>query len=75
MSWYHTNNVFQSRNIFQDVGPVFRRNEMAGSIGGPIWKDHRFAFASIDILRSGIGQGFADTVETPELVNYHSYPN
>jgi hypothetical protein len=77
-AWYHTDNELQSRNIYQvPSGPVFRRNEGAWSFGGPIWKDHTFAFGSMDILRSGVGQGFASTVETPQLVNYMSenFPN
>jgi hypothetical protein len=69
-SWFHTDNVLQSRNIFQDQGPVFRRNEAAWSLGGPIWKDHTFFFGSMDILRSGVGSGYAAPVATQDFAHF-----
>ena len=69
-SWFHTDNVLQSRNIFQDKGPVFRRNEAAWSFGGPVWKDHTFFFGSMDILRSGVGSGSAVAVATQDFAQY-----
>ena len=69
-SWFHTNNALTSRSFFQPKVPVFRRNEGAWSLGGPIWKDHTFVFGSMDILRSGVGTGWADTVATPEFINF-----
>jgi hypothetical protein len=70
LSWYHTNNVLQSRNEFQAKVPVFRRNEGAGSFGGPIRKNHTFFFVSTDILRSGVAFGRAASVVTPEFIQY-----
>ena len=50
LGFYHTDNKLQAANEFQSAGvPVFRRNEGAWSFGGPIWKDHTFFFASMDI--------------------------
>ena len=76
-NWYHTNNVLQSRNEFQSKVPVFRRNEGTWSLGGPIFKNKTFVFASMDVLRSGVAQGFATNVPTQDFVNYmqQNYPN
>jgi hypothetical protein len=71
VSWFHTDNALQSRNIFQlPTGPVFRRNEGAWSFGGPILKDRTFFFGSMDVLRSGVGYGFPQTIATPEFINF-----
>ncbi len=76
-NWYHTNNVLQSRNEFQGKVPVFRRNEGTWSLGGPVFKNKTFVFASMDVLRSGVAQGFATNVPTQDFVNYmqQNYPN
>ena len=47
--------------------PVFRRNEANWSLGAPIVKNRTFAFASMDILRSGVGAGFSRTVVSREF--------
>jgi hypothetical protein len=78
MSWFHTNNRLQSRNIFQlPSGPVFRRNEGAASFGGPIKKDQTFFFSSVDFLRSGVGYGFPVRIATPDMINFMqtNFPN
>jgi hypothetical protein len=69
VGWFHTNNKLQSRNIFQQKVPVFRRNEANWSLGGPIIKNRTFAFGSMDILRSGVGAGFASSAVTPEFID------
>lgn len=69
-AFFHTNNRLQARSTFQPQVPVFRRNEINGTFGGPIVKNKLFAFGSIDILRSGLGQGFVSSAVTPELVDY-----
>jgi hypothetical protein len=55
---------------------VFRRNEGNGTVGGPIKKNKIFFFGSVDVLRSGLGQGFSASAITPELTNYieQNYP-
>jgi hypothetical protein len=68
--WFHTNNKLQARNVFQPQVPVFRRNEWNGSFGGPIVKNKLFAFGSVDILRSGVGQGFSSTAVTRDFADY-----
>ncbi|MGH9658214.1 MAG: carboxypeptidase regulatory-like domain-containing protein, partial [Bryobacteraceae bacterium] len=76
-SWFHWNNKLHSRNIFQTRLPVFRRNEAAGSFGGPVVKNRTFAFGSFTRLRQSTASGGTATVETPELVNYVAsrFPN
>ena len=69
IGWYHTNNVLQARNTFQNEVPVFRRNEANWTFGGPIIKNKTFFFASMDILRSGVGTGFSSSTVTPEFIN------
>jgi Carboxypeptidase regulatory-like domain len=79
-SWFHTDNVLSSRSIFQNtvnqatgrVLPVSRKNEAAGSFGGPVKKNRTFLFATFDILRQGTAPTGTTTVETPDLVNYMS---
>jgi hypothetical protein len=69
--WYHTNNRLTGRNsVFQPDVPVFRRNEANGTVGGPILKNRLFFFGSVDVLRSGLGQGFSSSAVTPELTNF-----
>src|SRR5947209_3172897 len=66
--WYHTNNRLQGHSVFQPQVPVFRRNEYNGTFGGPILKNRLFGFGSFDILKSGLGLGFADSALTPEFI-------
>jgi hypothetical protein len=76
--WYHTNNALTGRNsVFQPEVPVFRRNEGNGTIGGPIKKNKIFFFGSVDVLRSGLGQGFSASAITPEFGQYiqQNFPN
>jgi hypothetical protein len=76
--WYHTNNRLTARNsIFQPEVPVFRRNEANGTLGLPIVKNKLFAFGSVDVLRSGLGQGFSDSAITPEFASIiqQRFPN
>ncbi len=76
--WYHTNNHLTGRNyIFQPKVPVFRRNEANGTIGGPIRKNKLFFFGSVDVLRSGLGQGFSASAITPEFASIiqQRFPN
>jgi hypothetical protein len=76
-SWFHTNNTISSRNIFQTAVPVFRRNEVAWSLGGPVKKDSTFLFGTMDGLRSGVGTGAPTNVVTPEFIDFmrSNHPN
>jgi len=69
-SEYHTNNDLSARTYFQDSVPVFRRNEYAGSLGGPIWKNHTFFFGSFDGLQSGVGTAGLATIATPQFIQF-----
>jgi hypothetical protein len=77
-AWYHTNNDLTGRNsVFQPQVPVFRRNEANATFGGPIKKNRLFFFGSVDVLRSGLGQGFGASAISPELTNIieQRFPN
>jgi hypothetical protein len=71
-SWFHTNNALQSRNEFQSSVPAFRRNEGTWSLGGPIFKNKTFVFGSMDVLRSGVAQGFVINVPTADFISWMS---
>lgn len=76
--WYHTNNQLTGRNsVFQPDVPVFRRNEVNGTIGGPIKKNKMFFFGSVDVLKSGLGQGFSASAISPEFASViqQKFPN
>src|SRR5262245_9431708 len=85
ISAFHTNNVLQSRGLFQNtpnpntgrIIPVSRRNEYIGSFGGPIEKNRTFFFASFDILRQASAANDNSVVETPEFTNFvaQRFPN
>ncbi len=70
VGFYHTDNKLQARNHFQDAVPVFRRNEGAWSLGGPIRKNHTFFFTSMDFLKSGVASGRQVTILTPDFINF-----
>src|SRR5215469_9871841 len=77
VGFYHTDNKLQARNHFQNAVPVFRRNEGAWSLGGPIRKNHTFFFASMDFLKSGVASGRQVTILTPDFINFMqtNFPN
>jgi hypothetical protein len=77
VGFYHTDNALTSRNVFQSEVPVFRRNEYNWSFGGPIVKNKTFIFASMDVLRSGVGAGFLSNTVTPEFIDFmrQRYPS
>ena len=77
VGWYHTNNKLQARNLFQASVPVFRRNEANWSLGGPIVKNRTFVFASMDILRSGVGSGSSRNVVSRQFADLvkQRFPN
>ena len=77
LAWYHQNNLFQSRTLFQNVpnaatGRIIapsRRNEPQGSFGGPVIKNKFFLFGTFDIVHRLTGQTGTQTVETPEFAS------
>ena len=50
---YFRNEALNARNAFDTEGeePPFERNQFGASLGGPLWRNRTFAFASIDFLR------------------------
>jgi hypothetical protein len=84
-SWFHANNVLQSRGLFQNtknantgrVLPVSRRNEWIGSLGGPLRKNRTFFFGSFDLLRQAAAANDNTVVETPQFVDFvaQRFPN
>ncbi len=69
-NWFHWNNKLFSRNIFQTRLPVFRRNEGAAALGGPLVRNRTFVFGTYSLLRQGTAPGGTVIVETPEFVNF-----
>ncbi|HLJ85393.1 MAG TPA: carboxypeptidase regulatory-like domain-containing protein [Candidatus Angelobacter sp.] len=74
---YWTDNHLAARTVFESSLPSFLRNEFNWSLGGPIKKDNTFFFASMDVLRSGVGDSFATSVPSPQFISYmkSAYPN
>ena len=58
------NSVFDSRSYFDPLAgePSFRRNQIGGTIGGPIIKDHTFFFFNFETLRLAQGVSTQSTV-------------
>ena len=77
IGWYHTNNKLQARNLFQPDVPKFRRNEANWSLGGPIVRNRTFVFASMDVLRSGVGAGSSRNVVSRQFADLvrQRFPN
>jgi len=56
----------------------FKKNDLAGTFGGPIIKNHTFFFASVEDLRAQVSQATqVHVVESPEFVAFakQAYPN
>lgn len=55
---YLRNEALDARNYFNPKGTTiapFKRNNFGGALGGPIWKNHTFFFASYEALRQSQG--------------------
>lgn len=70
VDYYFTNNDLSARTNFQSKVPVFSRNEVGGTMGGPLFKNKLFWFGAIDVLRASNPNSYTATVETQELVNW-----
>lgn len=62
--YYFTNNSLTATTHFDNPVPVFTRNEMGATMGGPILKNKLFWFGAIDVLRSSSAGGGQFTTET-----------
>ncbi|MGI4757755.1 MAG: carboxypeptidase regulatory-like domain-containing protein, partial [Janthinobacterium lividum] len=62
------NNWFDARNFFNPKGVAmspFKRNQFGASLGGPLWKNHTFAFVTYEGLRQRQGVTINSGVLTP----------
>jgi hypothetical protein len=79
VSYYYTGRRLWSRNEFTPLSGYapFHYNNFSGAIGGPIYKDHTFFFASMQLLRSLSTTSGATTFEAPEFVAFAkgTFPN
>ncbi len=66
------NSVFDAKNFFFPAGqdlPSFKRNQFGGTLGGPIFKNKTFFFASYEALRLRQQVAALANVPLPEMVN------
>lgn len=59
------NNVLDAKPYFSKTTPVLKRNQFGFTLGGPLWKDHTFAFGSYEGLRVRQAQTLYALVPTP----------
>ena len=78
-SYYYTGNKLWARNEFTPITGYapFHYNNFSGAIGGPVYRDHTFFFASTQFLRSLSTTSGATTFESPEFVAFAkaNFPN
>lgn len=78
-SYYYTGNKLWARNEFTPTTGYapFHYNNFSGAVGGPIYKDHNFLFASTQFLRSLNTTSGSTTFEAPEFVQFTktNFPN
>jgi hypothetical protein len=67
LDYYFTNSDLLGLTHFESSVPTFQRNEMGGTIGGPIIKNKLFFFGAIDVLRSSASYSSQYTVETQDF--------
>lgn len=73
---FYRDTFLDAHNYFQRTAPEFHQNQFGGTIGGPIWKDHTFAFFSYQGTRarqpqtgSGLVSVFSDSQRTGDFSN------
>src|SRR3954470_17597731 len=63
---FHRDDAFDANNFFNNragrAKPEFKQNQFGGTLGGPVFKDHTFFFASYQGHRETQGQTFLSTV-------------
>lgn len=78
-AYFFTNQNLWAQSRFQTTPYApFKKGDATGTFGGPIIKNHTFAFASVELLRAQISQASSlHTVESPEFVQFaqSAFPN
>jgi len=71
-SYFYTGNRLWARNEFTPARGYspFHYNNFSGAIGGPIYRNHTFFFASTQFLRSLSTTSGSTTFESPEMVSF-----
>ena len=72
IDYWFTNNDLLAKTHFQSSIPTSQRNEISGTMGGPLFKNKLFWFGAIDVLRSSVTSSGTATVETQDLYNWVS---
>jgi hypothetical protein len=70
VDYYFLNNSLTALNEFESSLPPSQRNEVSGTMGGPLFKNKLFWFGAIDVLRSSVTSSSSTTVETQDLFNW-----
>lgn len=77
IDYYFTNDSLTGLTHFENKVPIFSRNEVGATMGGPAIKNKLFWFGAIDVLRSSNPNSYTATVETQDFYNWakSNYPN
>jgi hypothetical protein len=67
---FHRNAALNARNFFATSNPPLIFNQFGGNMGGPIFKDKTFFFASYEGTRNAAGRPASFQVATPQLRDY-----
>lgn len=68
----YTGQFLTAKQEFVATAVAFHRQNVIGSLGGPIWKDRSFFFGSFQVLRSAGAGGGLDTWIAPEAAAWAS---
>ena len=49
---FYRDTFLNTHNFFQKSKPIFHQNQFGGTVGGPVWKNHTFFFASYQGTRA-----------------------
>lgn len=79
LSYYYTGNKLWARNEFTPTTGYspFHYNNFSAAVGGPIYKDHTFFFASTQLLRSLSTTSGSASFESPQFLQFaqSTFPN
>lgn len=64
--WFGRRDSLDAREFFDAEKPPYSQDQFGGSLGGPIWKDKTFFFASYEGTRIETGESELTTFESPE---------